>query len=87
MADEHLIESGVEPWSELPLWIPEESNDRSILSIDCGRAKDNGLVYRPLAETISDTLSWDLTRDHKQAMKAGLKKEKEQELLEKCKTA
>jgi 2'-hydroxyisoflavone reductase len=85
--DKQLVEGGVEPWSELPLWVPTDSIDRSIHGMDSRRAQRNGLIYRPLAETIADTLIWDLDRDHNLEMKAGLSKQKEQELLEKCKTA
>jgi 2'-hydroxyisoflavone reductase len=85
--DKQLVEGGVEPWSELPLWVPTDSIDRSIHGMDSRRAQRKGLIYRPLAQTIGDTLNWDLSRDQNLEMKAGLSKQKEQELLEKCKTA
>ena len=87
LADKQLLENGIAPWSELPLWIPEGSKDRSLLSINSKKAQNKGLVYRPLAETIADTQSWDATRGENLEMKAGLKADKERELLAQCKTA
>jgi 2'-hydroxyisoflavone reductase len=41
---------------DLPLWIPEEKS--GFASIDSGKARSEGLAFRPLAETIRDNLSW-----------------------------
>ena len=41
---------------DLPLWIPEEKSGFD--SIDNGKARAEGLTFRPLAETIRDTLAW-----------------------------
>jgi 2'-hydroxyisoflavone reductase len=46
-----------------------------MLAIDCGRAIEAGLAFRPLVETIKDVLDWD------RATTAGLRPEREQELL------
>lgn len=56
LSEEFLLANGVAPWSELPLWLPEEQN--TVLAVDCSRAMAAGLVFRPLAETVQDTLSW-----------------------------
>jgi 2'-hydroxyisoflavone reductase len=50
-----LLEQGVEPWSELPVWIrgPEYTGFHRA---DVSRAMDAGLAFRPLAETIAGTL-------------------------------
>jgi 2'-hydroxyisoflavone reductase len=58
--DETLVEAGVEPWSELPLWIPEADPQFGAMQrADVSRAVAAGLAFRPLAETIADTLAWD----------------------------
>jgi 2'-hydroxyisoflavone reductase len=58
--DSALLAAKVEPWSELPLWWPETEPDaRGFLSIDVSRALAAGLAFRPLDETIRDTLAWD----------------------------
>ena len=42
-----------------------------------------GLTFRPLAETVQDTLAWDKTRPADAPLKVGLSREREQELLAK----
>jgi len=60
--DDFLIKEGAEPWTEIPLWIPEDDASRpGLFSIDCGKAGAAGLTIRPLADTIRDTLAWDST--------------------------
>jgi 2'-hydroxyisoflavone reductase len=51
-----LLAHGVAPWSELPLWLPE--SDNGVMAADCRRAIAAGLNFRPLAETVRDTLAW-----------------------------
>ena len=52
--EKFLLDAGVEPWTELPFWVPEEM--AGILSVDVGRAVGAGLAFRPLAKTVRDTL-------------------------------
>ena len=52
-----LLERGVVPWTGLPLWIPG-GKGFSLQSMDSRRARDAGLTYRPLAETVRDTHAW-----------------------------
>ncbi len=54
-----LQEQGVGPWEELPLWRGAGSVNAAN---DCRKAIAAGLTYRPLAETVRDTLAWDRTR-------------------------
>jgi len=79
VSEDFLEENGVEPFTELPLWVPRE--DAAMLAIDCGRAIDAGLTFRPLAETISDVLHWDSARTADRVPAAGLRPEREQKLL------
>lgn len=55
-----LLERGVQPWTELPLWLPAEEAGLDEVSVQ--RAVAAGLAFRPLAETARDTLAWDLAR-------------------------
>jgi len=60
LPDETLVNAGVARWTELPLWIPEdESRVGGMLLADNRRAVAAGLTFRPLADTIRDTLEWD----------------------------
>jgi 2'-hydroxyisoflavone reductase len=74
-----LLEHEVEPYSELPLWVPREMQGFSTLN--CEKAIQKGLTYRPLVETIEATLVWERTRPAEYELRAGLKPEREQAVL------
>jgi len=76
-----LLAHGVEPWVGLPLWIPVDGDMSGLQEIDCRRAIAAGLTFRPLAETVRDTLAWDATRPEDEERKAGISREREAELL------
>ncbi|MFC9132429.1 SDR family oxidoreductase [Streptomyces sp. NPDC057099] len=58
-APEVILEAGVEPWTELPVWVPPGSDLHDALhSADVSRAVEAGLTCRPVAETVADTWSW-----------------------------
>jgi 2'-hydroxyisoflavone reductase len=61
--DEFLLEAGVGPWMELPLWIPENEGMAGFFSVDCSRAIAAGLTFRPILETARDTLAWARARE------------------------
>src|SRR5205085_7149145 len=54
---ELLQERGVEEWSTLPLWLVD-SGHRGVVEADNSHAIAAGLTFRPLAETVRDTLAW-----------------------------
>ncbi len=78
---EFLEQHGVAPWSDLPAWIPDRGKEAGAARLDVSKARAAGLKYRPLEETVRDTLLWAqaLPPDHK--WRAGLSPEREQELL------
>ena len=53
-----LLAAGVEPFDELPLWLPDEPDNRAFYSFSNARARAAGLELRPLAETARDTWEW-----------------------------
>ncbi len=81
LPEEFLVANDVGPWMELPLWVTAE--DAGLLQIDVSKAKDAGLVYRPLEDTIADTLAWARTRPPGHEWGAGLAADKEQAVLKK----
>lgn len=82
VGDEFLLAQEVGAWMELPLWIPESAADHAgFLAVNCGRAIAAGLTFRPLRETVRDTLAWDATRPADHDWQAGLRPERETELL------
>lgn len=78
MDEATLVEQGVEAWSDLPLWLAPGANPESagFLSVDISRAVAAGLRFRPLDETIRDTLERADT-----SPEAGLHPDRERELL------
>ncbi|MBM7579490.1 NAD-dependent epimerase/dehydratase family protein [Jeotgalibacillus terrae] len=81
VSDRKLIEHDAGPFVELPFWLPiSDTHPDGFLLADASKAIDKGLTFRPLEETISDTLLWlNEQKDHE--WKAGLTKEREQTLL------
>jgi len=78
-SEDFLEENEVEPFTELPLWLPRKY--AALLDIDSSRAIEAGLTFRPLAETIQDVLDWDRATAAGREPAAGLRPEREQELL------
>ena len=59
MPDAELLAHGVAPWTELPLWLPEDDPAfGGMLLADASRARAAGLRTRALRETVADTLAW-----------------------------
>jgi 2'-hydroxyisoflavone reductase len=56
--DATLLAAGVEPFDELPLWLPDEPGNRAFYSFSNGRALAAGLRQRPLADTARATWEW-----------------------------
>lgn len=83
--DNFLLQEKVAPWSEMPLWMPEEAAPhlKGFMFINCDKAVSSGLSFRPLSDTISDILSWRETNGLNEDLKAGIDTAKEQRLLRK----
>jgi 2'-hydroxyisoflavone reductase len=77
-----LLDAGVRPYTELPLWIPNLPERAGFYSINSGKAIAAGLTFRPVAETIRATLAWDATQPPDAPRPCGLRPERERELLE-----
>lgn len=75
--DERVLAAGVQPWTELPLWLPDPSY-AGMARADISRSVEAGLAFRPTAETIVDTLAWDRTVP---GDRPTLTRETEQEIL------
>ena len=82
--EQFLLDAGVGPWMEVPLWVPESGPDdvnRHFMGISVEKAVAAGLKFRPLSETVRDTLEWDLARPADTPRRAGLAREREREVL------
>jgi 2'-hydroxyisoflavone reductase len=80
---EFLTQQKVQPWSDLPVWIPRSMPDSAISTVSIARAVAQGLTFRPLATTTVDTIAWfnTLPPERKANLRAGLKAEREVEVL------
>lgn len=74
-----LLAHNAAPYTELPLWVPDEAKDFD--RFDCSKAFAGGLTLRPLAETLRATLAWDAARPAGQPRRNGLTAEREAALL------
>lgn len=79
VAENFLLERGVAPWTEVPLWVPAKEASFSMTSNR--RAIEAGLTFRSIAATIRDTLAWSSTRPADHEWRAGMKPEREAALL------
>jgi 2'-hydroxyisoflavone reductase len=79
--EQWLQEKEVGTWMELPLWLPGEEG-QALMQISIQRGLNKGLKFRPLEETIRDTLTWyDEIKGDEKTWQAGMNPEKESALL------
>ncbi|MBM7081834.1 NAD-dependent epimerase/dehydratase family protein [Micromonospora humidisoli] len=55
---EPILAAGVEPWNDLPVWIPPGHEYRWLQELGVERAYAAGLTCRPVAGTVGDTWRW-----------------------------
>jgi 2'-hydroxyisoflavone reductase len=80
--DAFLLEAGAVPWSQVPLWLPETDDAVGLNAMSLKRALATGLTFRPLAQTVQDTLAWDHLRSEGEQWQAGLTGEDETRFLQ-----
>jgi 2'-hydroxyisoflavone reductase len=72
-----VLDAEVQPWTELPLWLPDP-DFAGMMQADVQPAREAGLTFRPLEDTIVDTLAWDRAVP---GDRPTLSEEKEREIL------
>lgn len=55
---EFLLAHKVEPWTELPIWVPPVGDMATFYTCDSSLALRSGLACRSARETVEDTWSW-----------------------------
>jgi 2'-hydroxyisoflavone reductase len=55
---EYLLNEKVEPWTELPIWVPDIGELAGFYTTDSSLAQRSGLTCRPARDTVFDTWSW-----------------------------
>ena len=76
---QRLLDFGVEPWVELPLWIPPTA--RGFLTFDSSKAIRDGLACRPVSATIAAVRAWDRENGPLESAVRTLTPEKENAIL------
>ncbi|MBX3001663.1 MAG: NAD-dependent epimerase/dehydratase family protein [Caldilineaceae bacterium] len=81
-ADEaFLLEKGVQPWQEMPLWVGDDPSMAGFAYFNIDKAVADGLTFCPLDVTVRDTLAWAATRPADHQWRAGISRQREAELL------
>ena len=84
VAEPFLLREEVAPWTELPLWVPSTDPVFSgFYNINNNKAIKDGLTFRPLSETVVDTLNWLKSLPKSKKLKVGLDPIKEAKLIKK----
>ena len=81
-----IAAAGIQPWTELPIWLPPGPDHDFMHGGDVTRALDAGLRLRPVADTVTATWNWLQSLDaepprHDLRAALGLDPAKEQKLL------
>ena len=79
VSEDFLLKNEVQPFTEMPLWIPTQEENMS--RTDISKAVGNGLTFLSLKTTVEDTLEWDKTVTERFPMDGSMTAEREQELL------
>ena len=58
MDENFLLSQGVQPWAELPLWIPDAPDTAGFWAVAGASAKAAGLRPRPFGDSVRDTWEW-----------------------------
>ncbi|MDQ3283850.1 MAG: NAD-dependent epimerase/dehydratase family protein [Acidobacteriota bacterium] len=80
---EFLEAQKVGPWMDMPVWIPPSGDSAGFATRNINRALAAGLTFRPLADTATETIRFAASRpaERNEKMRAGLKPEREAEVL------
>ena len=78
-----LNQNNVAPWSDMPAWLPDNGEDAGFARVNISKAINAGLKFLSLEQTVRDTLEWASSRAQDHEWRAGLKAERENELLKK----
>ncbi|HMC41205.1 MAG TPA: hypothetical protein VKI19_16185 [Acidimicrobiales bacterium] len=77
---EAIEQSGIEAWTELPIWLPPTGEAAGLHSGDVSKAYAAGLTCRPVGETVEATWHWLTSEGDPESLRdgtIGLKADKE----------
>jgi 2'-hydroxyisoflavone reductase len=58
VSPEMIEEADISPWTELPIWLPDDEEYGGIHDGDVSAAHRAGLSCRPMIQTVTDTWTW-----------------------------
>ncbi len=58
LAPQTILDAGVAPWTDLPIWLPPGEEHDALHCSDVSKAIGAGLHCRPVGETVADTWAW-----------------------------
>jgi len=78
-----LEKQGVQPWSDMPAWVPNRGETAGFAKVNITRALGAGLTFRPIADTARATLEWfkTLPEARRSKLRAGISPEREAKVL------
>lgn len=78
-----LAQQHVEAWQDMPVWVPTRGDMGGFNQFDVSRAVSKGLRFRPISETVGDTLKWwkSLPEERQKKLNYGISPEREAEVL------
>jgi 2'-hydroxyisoflavone reductase len=79
---EFMNQNNVAAWSDMPAYLPDVGEDAGYARVDISKAIRAGLKFHLLQDTVRDTIEWANTRPSDHEWRAGLKPERERELLD-----
>jgi nucleoside-diphosphate-sugar epimerase len=53
-----ILDAGISPWMELPIWVPQDEEFAGFMSVDVSAAHAAGLSCRPVRDTVTGTWAW-----------------------------
>ena len=73
----------VNPWTDLPVWVPPEGDVAGFTQRSIARALARGLTFRPFEDTVKATMAFyaGQTEERKAQLRAGLAAEREAAVL------
>jgi 2'-hydroxyisoflavone reductase len=90
-SEEFLLNHKVAPWTEMPLWVPEDfplepelkEPWKGAFTVNISKAIESGLSFRPIEESLAEIYEWEKHRNlSENEWKSGLRGDREKELLE-----
>nr|WP_245603505.1 NAD-dependent epimerase/dehydratase family protein [Salinispora cortesiana] len=62
VGEDFALTHRLQPWTEVPLWLPTSSPELALMSVNNSRAASAGLTFRPLPDSVTDALGWQALR-------------------------